>query len=90
MPDDLPLCFGILRHSIPYHIHLFPTFSPLVRIPLFRAHIGQFEVIAPPVGVSPFVPHTVSFNRPFSWALPLHYSTTLIRRKYNDKLTPTT
>ena len=75
----LPLGLGILGHSIAYGVGLLPAFSPFMSISLFRAHVCNFEVVAPSFSISLLVPDAVSFDGPFSWPFPLHHASAFVR-----------
>lgn len=85
--SNIPLCFGIFAHAVTHSVDLFPAFAPFMSVALLGAHINDFKIVAPFLSVSLLVSHTVSFYRPFSRALPVHDTTSIVCGEDDDMLT---
>jgi hypothetical protein len=84
-----PFGVRILPHDPPKYVNLLPALPPLMGIFLLGGQVCNFESVAPFLGISPLVPHTVSFDCPFSGTFPVRDTTTFISTKYYDKFAST-
>ena len=82
---NIPFGFWVFNHSTPERVHLFPTFSPLMRVAFLGAHIDNLQVVAPLLRVSFLVLDAVPFNGPFPRALPLHDASSHVCGKNDDE-----
>ena len=84
-----PFRLCIFPKAVSDTIHLLPALSPLVRVAFFRAHVDDFEIVAPIPGVLSFIPHTISLDGPFAGTFPFHYTTSYVGGEDDDELLTT-
>ena len=85
--ESLPFGLWIFSHGVADGVNFLPTLAPFVCVPLFGAHVHNFKVVTPHLGVSFLVFNAITLDSPFSRSLPFHHTPTLIGPENDNEFT---